>query len=252
MKCPTCGKSNDDRALFCDNCGAALSAKTATEPRPPEQWIEPKPSEKNVNTWAIVAAVVGACLVLGVIMVAVLGAVLMPVFSQAREKARTTSCQSNLKQLSLAMLMYVQDYDEKYPPKGVWSGGTMPYVKNYMVYLCSKGHLLSPTVYLGTPPPPTPTHYGFNSALPGLTLQKIISPASTIALFETKGPNEGGASDVAQPGRHQGGNNFGFVDGHVRWFKDGSPSQMGMSWSPSTKPSGLLYDGRMPETSLPR
>src|SRR3989442_12909634 len=57
-------------------------------------------------------------------IIAILASILFPVFAQAREKARSTSCTSNLKQLSLAWLMYAQDYDEALPmtaqktPKG--------------------------------------------------------------------------------------------------------------------------------------
>ena len=49
-------------------------------------------------------------------IIAILAAILFPVFAKAREKARQASCQSNLKQLSLAVLMYIQDYDESFPP----------------------------------------------------------------------------------------------------------------------------------------
>ncbi len=45
-------------------------------------------------------------------IIAILAAILFPVFAKAREKARQASCQSNLKQLALGMLMYSQDYDE--------------------------------------------------------------------------------------------------------------------------------------------
>src|SRR5438132_1696001 len=48
-------------------------------------------------------------------IIAILAAILFPVFSQAREKARQASCQSNLRQLGLATMLYVQDYDETYP-----------------------------------------------------------------------------------------------------------------------------------------
>ena len=47
-------------------------------------------------------------------IIAILAAILFPVFSQAREKARSTSCLSNLKQMGLAVQMYAQDYDERY------------------------------------------------------------------------------------------------------------------------------------------
>jgi prepilin-type N-terminal cleavage/methylation domain-containing protein len=52
-------------------------------------------------------------------IIAILAAILFPVFAQAREKARQTTCTSNLKQIGTAFMMYVQDYDETYAP---WTG----------------------------------------------------------------------------------------------------------------------------------
>src|SRR5438128_288807 len=77
-------------------------------------------------------------------IIAILAAILFPVFSQAREKARSTTCQSNLKQLGLAVKMYLQDYDETYPPglvpfgKGIVSALTLlqPYMKNTGIARC--------------------------------------------------------------------------------------------------------------------
>jgi prepilin-type N-terminal cleavage/methylation domain-containing protein len=48
-------------------------------------------------------------------IIAILAAILFPVFAAAREKARQTACSSNLKQLGLAFVQYTQDYDEQYP-----------------------------------------------------------------------------------------------------------------------------------------
>ena len=48
-------------------------------------------------------------------IIAILAAILFPVFAQAREKARAATCVSNLKQIGNAMMMYVQDYDERLP-----------------------------------------------------------------------------------------------------------------------------------------
>src|SRR5438105_7215904 len=73
-------------------------------------------------------------------IIAILAAILFPVFAQAREKARQTSCISNLKQIALGSLMYSQDYDEKFfsgwgsgggPEPGVivWRVAILPYVK---------------------------------------------------------------------------------------------------------------------------
>jgi len=81
-------------------------------------------------------------------IIAILAAILFPVFAQAREKARSASCQSNLKQLGLAFLMYAQDYDERMLLREVawtpdmqvvtnrWFNLMYPYVKNTGVFDC--------------------------------------------------------------------------------------------------------------------
>jgi len=84
-------------------------------------------------------------------IIAILAAILFPVFAQAREKARTASCGSNTRQLGLAVRMYVQDYDEHFPfggwmptntgaggPDGTWDwqNSTAPYIKNKGLYRC--------------------------------------------------------------------------------------------------------------------
>lgn len=75
-------------------------------------------------------------------IIAILIAILFPVFAQAREKARQTSCLSNMKQMGLAVVQYVQDYDETFP-RGVnsnwqegWATQIQPYVKSYDVFRC--------------------------------------------------------------------------------------------------------------------
>lgn len=67
-------------------------------------------------------------------IIAILAAILFPVFAQAREQARKTTCLSNLKQIGSATMMYVQDYDERFPaawgqPNGTWISFVEPYVK---------------------------------------------------------------------------------------------------------------------------
>ncbi len=77
-------------------------------------------------------------------IIAILAAILFPVFARAREKARQTSCLSNVKQLSLGVLMYTQDYDERLPycdcnaySSGTnWAISTQPYVKNAQIFVC--------------------------------------------------------------------------------------------------------------------
>jgi prepilin-type N-terminal cleavage/methylation domain-containing protein/prepilin-type processing-associated H-X9-DG protein len=87
-------------------------------------------------------------------IIAILAAILFPVFAHAREKARQTSCLSNLRQLSGAMLMYAGDYDERFPPvvgrdtrvdtnlyQISWMARLEPYTKNRGVLICpSSGH----------------------------------------------------------------------------------------------------------------
>jgi prepilin-type N-terminal cleavage/methylation domain-containing protein/prepilin-type processing-associated H-X9-DG protein len=75
-------------------------------------------------------------------IIAILAAILFPVFAQAREKARMTSCLSNMKQLGTGLMMYVQDWDQTYPRirfRGgdyVWRNAVMPYVKNMGIFAC--------------------------------------------------------------------------------------------------------------------
>jgi len=74
-------------------------------------------------------------------IIAILAAILFPVFAKAREKARQISCVSNVKQLALGMLQYNEDYDESMPTTntiwgGGWAGEIFPYVKSKGVYAC--------------------------------------------------------------------------------------------------------------------
>src|SRR5438552_8282782 len=77
-------------------------------------------------------------------IIAILAAILFPVFAQAREKARQATCLSNLKQLGTAQMMYTQDYDETYPkayhgtPQGDvgWYLLIQPYAKNTSIFRC--------------------------------------------------------------------------------------------------------------------
>jgi prepilin-type N-terminal cleavage/methylation domain-containing protein len=89
-------------------------------------------------------------------IIAILAAILFPVFAQAREQARKTSCISNVKQVNLAVVMYVQDYDESLPLEQVpewaadntgwfypfgertytWQNIVQPYIKNWQAMIC--------------------------------------------------------------------------------------------------------------------
>lgn len=84
-------------------------------------------------------------------IIAILAAILFPVFAKAREKARQTSCLSNVRQVMTAFLSYCQDYDERYSQSGwgpmvycptvclqspMWPNGVYPYVKNKQIFEC--------------------------------------------------------------------------------------------------------------------
>jgi len=100
-------------------------------------------------------------------IIAILAAILFPVFAKAREKARTSSCQSNLKQIGVAMMQYVQDYDEMYVRSnfgqlgiqfpgsagycGALTHGIQPYIKSSQVLRCPSDTRNNP-----------PTSYGYN------------------------------------------------------------------------------------------
>jgi len=82
-------------------------------------------------------------------IIAILAAILFPVFARAREKARETSCSSQLRQLGLALHMYAQDYDEMFPfdayignPHPMLVTGLYPYVKNRNLFYCPSARAL--------------------------------------------------------------------------------------------------------------
>ncbi len=150
-------------------------------------------------------------------IIAILAAILFPVFAQAREKARATACLSNLKQGSLAYAMYTQDYDETTPLQEDASGNywyvlIQPYIKNWQMMLCpdrtynvsASSAAKSPAKYptaLGT----RLQGYGYNdgwvsdscygltcevtvngvSYRPGRIIAQITAPANCVAFGDT-------------------------------------------------------------------
>jgi prepilin-type N-terminal cleavage/methylation domain-containing protein/prepilin-type processing-associated H-X9-DG protein len=186
-------------------------------------------------------------------IIAILAAILFPVFAQAREKARQASCLSNQKQLSTAMAMYMQDYDERFPnwrtlvaksaenpnAKITWVENMQPYCKNKNIWICPSDN----TPGFKATNPTTQNSYWLNAyvfrwsgysptAPPSVTLAEIRYPATTIVLCD--GPANDGQhvwpgpptdwcglekSCVASQERHSGGINFNFADGHTKWYR---------------------------------
>jgi prepilin-type N-terminal cleavage/methylation domain-containing protein/prepilin-type processing-associated H-X9-DG protein len=181
-------------------------------------------------------------------IIAILAAILFPVFARAREKARQASCSSNLKQLGLAMLMYAQDYDGKiacfYNTQGTTplitprQGEGMyqalsfyyPYINNDQVYICPSADIPWSYAQLGGN-----STYGtfYNTSTPALDKIGDLSPrgvAGTIMIAES--PNniliwDWGYGDpdgtLSMWGRlstpHNGGLNCAYADGHVKWVR---------------------------------
>lgn len=129
-------------------------------------------------------------------IIAILAAILFPVFAKAREKARATSCLNNLKQYGLAYMQYAQDYDEWFPGflngnttilRRAWYDVISPYVKNtQMLYCPSSMYYLAPNRYATTttsnPSWGGTDYYGFN-------MGTIPNPSEKFLLMDTAGSN---------------------------------------------------------------
>ncbi len=189
-------------------------------------------------------------------IIATLAATLFPVFAQAHEKARGTACLSNLRQITAATLMYIQDFDETFGSAGLQcqsddmhvlcrgndpTGALIPYVTNDRVWYCPDRN--GSTFACGGPC----QGYGYNwsfynswddgtgmlhaaSVLPnasgylqvGKADAELTQPSRTFLFGDTWDGFPWTLAVYAGwngPGsaRHSGGLNFGYADGHVRW-----------------------------------
>ena len=175
-------------------------------------------------------------------IIAILAAILFPVFAKAREKARQTSCLSNLKQLSLGMLQYAQDYDEMMPRANnvvpansytfldgttvsasvnmLWMYQIVPYIKNAQVFTCPSNSFRYPAnSYSQT------ACYGYNDTYCAVALGTLQVPAETIMLVDStyylSDWDTAATSDNHNPpsNLHNDGSNCNFADGHAKWYK---------------------------------
>ncbi len=187
-------------------------------------------------------------------IIAILAAILFPVFSRAREKARQASCQNNLKQIGLALRMYTSDWDERLPdglggPVGcpraryaVWWQGWVayvlePYVKNWQVFGCpSRGW-----DFYQCAPPRFRRSYGYNylisrfnwdAAIPTTRtaeISAIYEPAMLAMMWDSANPWPTTRpafwdrdikwflnQEWERTHWHNEKNNFLFLDGHVK------------------------------------
>ncbi|MBU0611243.1 MAG: prepilin-type N-terminal cleavage/methylation domain-containing protein [Armatimonadetes bacterium] len=192
-------------------------------------------------------------------IIAILAAILFPVFAKAREKARQSSCLSNMKQFGIGILSYAQDYDERlvsyyqYNPYQTnlrwWGDMIQPYVKNYQLLCCPSGTCPPyPHYRMASDPNPLICSYAVPAishdanhnviqTLWQLGLPGIQAPAETIIVAESTGSEiyTGGTPDyhlvdiigfgancrVAR--RHNDGFNVTFLDGHAKWYRETKP-----------------------------
>ena len=139
-------------------------------------------------------------------IIAILAAILFPVFAKAREKARQISCASNERQMGLGLLQYAQDNDEALPLGGGnigrgWASRIYPYVKSTGVYKCPDDPTASATNRAGFAETDYPVSYMLNIDLVNVragkpnTLAAMSAPASTVLFCES----EGAQVDVTDP-----------------------------------------------------
>ena len=146
-------------------------------------------------------------------IIAILAAILFPVFAQAREKARASACMSSLKQIGLSLVQYTQDYDEVFPagndlfcssanpcvqstgnqyttsrPGMGWAGQVMSYVKSRNVFNCADdlGNINTPNWMTSPGNNYMIFSYCFNSNLAPLSVAKMTSVAKTVMIFEVE------------------------------------------------------------------
>ena len=172
-------------------------------------------------------------------IIAILAAILFPVFAKAREKARQTSCLSNVKQIGLATLQYVQDYDETLPHHQrvgrviTVQTQIQPYLKNLQIWACPSQSALYYYYYdnpagTGAAYSTFPGSYAWNLRLGSVG---IGTGSGVIKLASVQAPTEVAMWSDAQPSLthlqdnnyyrtscpHNEGGNMCYVDGHAKW-----------------------------------
>ena len=187
-------------------------------------------------------------------IIAILAAILFPVFAKAREKARQSSCLSNIRQIGTAIMSYAQDYDESMPllytdPAGdgettgvdyTWRSEILPYAKNAQIFQCPSKKQTS--AFDGGMDAGENAGYAMNAvhwssggSVPvyAQSLGSIQYPASCILLADSEGSSSGfsntdgdNAHGFVYSGnaakRHNDGCNWAYCDGHAKWNKPAS------------------------------
>ena len=189
-------------------------------------------------------------------IIAILAAILFPVFARARENARRSSCQSNLKQIGLGILQYNQDYDERMPAsfsanvsingsapmEAAWAVLVQPYVKSAQLFVCPSNtkntsfmNRTNNTILFSYVCNGIADANNFGGVQPmnrvafggGAALSQFESPTQTLLVMEQIGNSASpdlftvGDLSTAQVDftNHLGMSNYLFADGHVKSLK---------------------------------
>jgi len=176
-------------------------------------------------------------------IIAILAAILFPVFARARENARRSSCQSNEKQIALGFKQYIQDNNERYPAASGWNTAILDYTKSEAILKCPSA------AGAGT------FDYSYNSNMGGKNENKVDNTASTILVAEaTRSGGATSGTSASASSRHFDGSNYAFVDGHVKWIKGtvvntdtaGNAATFFVPSTTVTPPAGPVDFGSMP------
>ena len=199
-------------------------------------------------------------------IIAILAAILFPVFAKAREKARTSSCSSNVKQIMLGLLQYAQDYDERWP-WAAWNNGntlgnhwmvaTYPYTSSDQLWVCPSAQSVmhNSGSWPGWNGICNRAGYGWNEdAQNNTVMAECKHPAQTYILadrgddqcfttwFNWRGRMQMTWLNGNVPGPHTDGKNIGFADGHVKWMKSESITAREVpSDQPAYDPNAVNY-----------
>jgi prepilin-type N-terminal cleavage/methylation domain-containing protein/prepilin-type processing-associated H-X9-DG protein len=190
-------------------------------------------------------------------IIAILAAILFPVFSQVRDKARSSSCLSNCRQIGMAFMMYAQDYEENLPlttfpvASNSWTDTVQAYIRNRGIFRCPSDGSTNWDTPLSGESDVRRASYFLNAWMAGSNsygrLSTVSSPASVIYMAESAdnvtrdhfhpfhwgAPSErnsafmqsltwdtprGCTRELALE-RHQGGFTVAYADGHAKWVK---------------------------------
>ena len=243
MVCPKCQREIPDSAPYCAYCGVRFAHPAATAPP------SSPPRTSGLAVASLILGILGGLVITGLLglifgimalvqigrsqgrlrgqglaiagivisglallFIPIMAAMVFPIFMSSRGSARKAVCLSNVKNISLALQMYIADYDDRLPAADNWCGDLEEYVYNYHVFICPVAGDLD-------------SAYAYSSDLSGADLVSFADPVSTVAIFESDlGWNASGLPQDILPSepRHLGGDNYGYLDGHAQWVSRGA------------------------------